>query len=145
MTGLMTRTSAASLLAVLGMTATIGCSAEPAGDLEAPPVVLTSELRDIVLTPDTTLVSGLVPRSTTLDTLLRGHGVADDAAMSVVQAARTVFDPRRLRSLQPVSLERTLEGALRLFEYEVDATTFLLGQLAAPSAVPLTAGLGPVP
>ena len=48
------------------------------------------------VTPDTTLVSGLVPHSTTLDTLLRGHGVADDAAMSVVTAARQVFDPRGL-------------------------------------------------
>ena len=34
---------------------------------------------------------------------------------------RAVFDPRRLRSLQPFSLERTLEGTLRFFEYEVDA------------------------
>ena len=66
-------------------------------------------------------IKGLIPQRTTLDTLLRGHGVADDAAVGVVHAAARVFDPRRLRSLQPFSLERTLEGALRLFEYEVDA------------------------
>ena len=70
--------------------------------------------RDIPLTADTMLVSGLVPRSTTLDALLRGHGVADEAALSVVNAAREVFDPRRLRALQPFSLERTLEGAIAL-------------------------------
>ena len=51
--------------------------------------------QDILLTPDTMLVSGLVPRSTTLDALLRGHGVADEAALGVVNAAREVFDPRR--------------------------------------------------
>jgi hypothetical protein len=36
-----------------------------------------------------------------------------------------VFDPRRLRSLQPFLLERTLDGALRLFEYEIDNDSFL--------------------
>ena len=102
-----------------------GCSAEPAGDPDAPPAMLPSELRDIVLTPDTTLVSGLVPRSTTLDTLLRGHGVADDAAMSVVKRPAQVFDPRRLRALQPFSIERTLEGTLRFFQDEIDNDRFL--------------------
>ena len=143
MTGLMTRAWAASLLAVLGMTALAGCSAEPADDLEAPPSVLTSELRDIVLTPDTMLVSGLVPHSTTLDTLLRGHGVADDAAMSVVQAARTVFDPRRLRALQPFSIERTLEGTLRFFQYEIDNDRFLRVTPSASGA--LDATVVPIP
>src|SRR5688500_13917350 len=69
--------------------------------------------RDVTLAPDTTRISGLIPQRTTLDTLLRGHGVADDAAVGVVQAAAHVFDPRRLRSLQPFSLERTFEGALQ--------------------------------
>ena len=81
--------------------------------------------RDIPLTADTTLVSGLVPRSTTLDALLRGHGVADEAALGVVNAAREVFDPRRLRALQPFSLERTLEGTIRFFQYEIDDDRFL--------------------
>jgi hypothetical protein len=34
-------------------------------------------------------------------------------------------NPRRLRSLQPFLLERTIDGALRLFEYEIDADSFL--------------------
>src|SRR5687768_14947703 len=101
--------------------------------------------RDIALAPDTTRIRGLIPKSTTLDTLLRGHGVADDAAMGVVQAAAHVFDPRRLRSLQPFSLERTLEGALRLFEYEVDAKTFLRVKPAATGADTWTAELVPIP
>ena len=88
MTGLMTRALGERLLAGLLALTMTGCTAEPAGDPDAPPAVLPSEVRDIVLTPDTTLVAGLVPHRTTLDTLLRGHGVADDAAMSVVSAAR---------------------------------------------------------
>jgi murein DD-endopeptidase MepM/ murein hydrolase activator NlpD len=135
MTGLMTRTWRAPLLGALVVTTLTGCSAEPAGDAVAPPAVRSSDLRDIVLTPDTTLISGLVPRSTTLDTLLRGHGVADDAAVGVVNAARKVFDPRRLRALQPFSLERTVEGTLRFFQYEIDNDRFL-------RVVPSPAGTG---
>ena len=78
------------------------------------------------------LVSGLVPRSTTLDALLRGHGVADEAALGVVNAAREVFDPRRLRALQPFSIERTLEGTIRFFQYEIDNDRFL--RIAPPNA-----------
>ncbi len=94
------------------------------GEVEAPrpgfPV-----LPDIALAPDTTLVRGTVPRDATLEAMLRGHGIAADAASAVIEAARTVFDPRRLRSLQPFSLARTLDGTLRYFEYEIDADRFL--------------------
>jgi murein DD-endopeptidase MepM/ murein hydrolase activator NlpD len=80
---------------------------------------------DVFLTPDTMKVDGVVPHNATLDAMLRGHGVAADAAQAVIVAARQVFDPRRLRSLQPFSLVRTLDGALRYFEYEIDTNTFL--------------------
>jgi murein DD-endopeptidase MepM/ murein hydrolase activator NlpD len=43
----------------------------------------------------------------------------------VIEAARTVFDPRRLRASQPFMLERTLEGGLRHFEYEIDDDSYL--------------------
>ena len=141
MTGLMTRSWWAIALA---LTLT-GCNAEPVGDLDAPPVLLSSELRDIVLRPDTTRVSGLVPRSTTLDTLLRGHGVADDAAVSVVNAARKVFDPRRLRALQPFSIERTVEGTLRFFQYEIDNDRFLRVTPSPTGSGGLDATVVPIP
>ena len=141
MTALMPRGWWVGLLA-LTMT---GCAAEPAGDPEAPRSVLSSELRDVVLTPDTTQISGLVPRSTTLDTLLRGHGVADDAAVAVVNAARTVFDPRRLRALQPFSIERTLEGTLRFFQYEIDDDRFLRVAPSSAGSAVLAATVVPIP
>ena len=140
MTGSMTRVWWAAALA---LTLT-GCSTEPVGDT-APPALLSSELRDIVLRPDTTLVSGLVPRSTTLDTLLRGHGVADDAAVSVVNAARQVFDPRRLRALQPFSIERTVEGTLRFFQYEIDNDRFLRVAPSPSDPDALAATVVPIP
>ena len=68
---------------------------------------------------------GQVPHNSTLDAMLREHGVAPDWVGSVITAARATFDPRRLRSLQPFALERTIDGALSLFEYEIDADWFL--------------------
>jgi murein DD-endopeptidase MepM/ murein hydrolase activator NlpD len=142
--------ASAAVLALLGALATAAwravASSQDAADLV--PAMVTAvghAARDISLVPDTTLVKGRIPQRTTLDTLLRGHGVADDAAVGVVQAAARVFDPRRLRSLQPFSLERTFEGALRLFEYEVDANTFLRVTPAAPGATRWTAELVPIP
>lgn len=101
-----------------------GCGVEPRVDAIA--------ARDIFLTPDTTSIRGFVPRHTTLDALLRAQGLAAGVVTDVIAVARTVFDPRRLRSSQPFSIERTLEGTLRLFEYEIDADSLLR----------ITAGLG---
>jgi murein DD-endopeptidase MepM/ murein hydrolase activator NlpD len=145
MTDFMARAAWASLLAALGMTMMAGCAADSADDGDARPGMLPSELRDIVLTPDTTSISGLVPKSTTLDTLLRGHGVADDAAVSVVNAAGRVFDLRRLRALQPFSIERTVEGTLRFFQYEIDNDRFLRVAPSPSGSDALTAAVVPIP
>jgi murein DD-endopeptidase MepM/ murein hydrolase activator NlpD len=101
--------------------------------------------RDITLVPDSKLVKGLIPRQATLDRLLRGHGVAEDAAVAVARAAGRVFDLRRLQSLRPFSLERTVEGALRLFQYEIDADSSLVVTPAAPGAAAWRAEIVPIP
>ena len=132
-------------VAALAVSSASSTASEPGNLVPAVFTAVGSAARDIVLVPDTTRVKGLIPQSTTLDTLLRGHGVADQAAVGVVKAAARVFDPRRLRSLQPFSLERTLEGALSLFEYEVDANTFLRVRPAAPGSAAWTAELLPIP
>jgi murein DD-endopeptidase MepM/ murein hydrolase activator NlpD len=80
---------------------------------------------DIYLRPDTTEIRGVVTARSTMDSMLRAHGLGAAAVQEVVAAARAVFDPRKLRSLQPFLLERTFDGALRLFEYEIDADSFL--------------------
>ena len=80
---------------------------------------------DIFLTPDTELIRGLVPRNTTLETLLRMHGLASDSAHRLIEAVRGAFDPRRLRASQPFVLERTLDGDVRRFEYEIDGDSSL--------------------
>src|ERR671912_2014953 len=80
---------------------------------------------DIHLPQELMVVRGQVPHNSTLDAMLREHGVAPDWVGSLITAARATFDPRRLRSLQPFALERTIDGALSLFEYEIDADWFL--------------------
>jgi murein DD-endopeptidase MepM/ murein hydrolase activator NlpD len=80
---------------------------------------------DIYLAPDSKVSRGVVPRSTTLEEMLRDHGLEAAVVQRVIDAVKTVFDPRRLRSLQPFVLEQSLDGALRLFEYEIDGRSFL--------------------
>ena len=73
------------------------------------------------------------------------QGLAGDAVQRVVEAAQTVFDPRRLRSAQPFSLERTLEGALRFFEYEIDPDWFLRVIPGSTGTPEVRAELVPIP
>jgi murein DD-endopeptidase MepM/ murein hydrolase activator NlpD len=80
---------------------------------------------DIVLKPDTELIRALVPRNATLETLLHDHGLTMDAVHQAIAAARVVFDPRRLRATQPFVLERTHEGDIRRFQYDIDTDTYL--------------------
>lgn len=100
---------------------------------------------DVKLVAETIHVRDVVPRRTTLDTLLRGHGLQADAVVGVVQAMGGVFDPRRLRSLQPFVIERTLLGALHRFEYEIDAHSFLRVSPAGAASSLLRAEVLPIP
>jgi murein DD-endopeptidase MepM/ murein hydrolase activator NlpD len=100
---------------------------------------------DITLIPDTLVIRGEVPRNTTLASMLSTHGLAGDAVHRVVAAAQAVFDPRRLRSAQPFSLERTFEGALRFFEYEIDRDWFLRVMPVSLGADEFRAELVPIP
>jgi len=99
---------------------------------------------DTLLAAETIVVRDVVPRNTTLDALLRDHGVEAAAVGRVVAAMTGVFDPRQLRSLQPFLIERTTLGALRLFEYEIDADRFLRVSSAA-TAPDLDAEVLPIP
>lgn len=100
---------------------------------------------DVVLKADTALSHGFVPRNSTLDGLLREHGLTGEATAKLIAAARPLFDPRRLRSAQPYSLVRTLEGALRYFEYEIDGDSVLRITAGGPSADAIRAEVLPIP
>lgn len=123
---------------LLSLVTLAGCVAD-----EAPPPRVSGT--DIYLRPDTTAIRGVVSDRSTMDSMLREHGLAAAAVADVVSAARAVFDPRRLRTLQPFLLERTVDGALRLFEYEIDADRFLRITTAPAATDGLRAEVLPIP
>lgn len=125
-------------LIILSFFALSACAGE-----DAPPRRVSGA--DIFLTPDTTAIKGVVADRTTMDSMLRAHGLGAAAVEGVVAAARAVFDPRKLRSLQPFVLERTVDGALRLFEYEIDADSFLRITRAPDATESLRAEVLPIP
>ena len=100
---------------------------------------------DVYLAPDTVVARGHVPPGSTLEAMLLGQGLDSGVVHRVIDAARSVFEPRRLRSLQPFSLERSLDGALRLFEYEIDAGSFLRVEPTLGEPRALRAEVVPIP
>jgi murein DD-endopeptidase MepM/ murein hydrolase activator NlpD len=112
-------------LLILGISASVLAAACSGPSDEATRTRPIAHRPDVSLPPDTRVVRGIVPRQATLDAMLREHGMAGEMVNAVISAARTTFDPRRLKSLQPFFLELTRDGALSLFEYEIDADSFL--------------------
>jgi len=80
---------------------------------------------DIVLAQEETFVEARVPARATLEGLLRQNALSSDVAASIVDAVRTVFNPRGLRVDQPYRIARTLNGLFREFQYEIDPDRFL--------------------
>jgi murein DD-endopeptidase MepM/ murein hydrolase activator NlpD len=118
------------------------CAAACGTSVPAAPV---PAFADIVLTPDTALVRGLVPERTTLDEMLRAEGLAAGVVTGAVDAIRDVFDPRRLRASQPFVLLRTLDGRLREFEYDIDPDSLLRVEPVAAGAEELRAEVMAIP
>ena len=92
------------------------CAEEPRVRRTRPDVVLRSEIHT---------VSARVPRNATLDSLLRAHDLSTDLVRAAVASARSVFNPKDLRADRPYTLVRSIDGALREFQYEIDADRIL--------------------
>jgi murein DD-endopeptidase MepM/ murein hydrolase activator NlpD len=129
-------------LRILGL-ALFSCATLAACSGETPPPASPS--RDIVLAPDSALIRGAVAERATLDTVLRDNGLGERVVNAVVDTVRAVFDPRRLRASQPFTIERSLDGGLRHFEYEIDADSRLQVTPVAPGAENLRAEVLPIP
>ena len=80
---------------------------------------------DVVLPSQIQTINARVPRNATLDSLLRAHDLSTDLIKATVSAARHVFNPRDLRADRPYTLVRSMDGALREFQYEIDADRIL--------------------
>jgi murein DD-endopeptidase MepM/ murein hydrolase activator NlpD len=86
---------------------------------------------DVPLRADSQTIEALVPRHATLASLLRQSRVPAALVDATVEAARSVFDLRRLRADRPYRLVLTLDGFLREFEYQIDGDSFL--RIVAPN------------
>jgi murein DD-endopeptidase MepM/ murein hydrolase activator NlpD len=89
---------------------------------------------DRYLKPDTELVQSKVPRDATLATLLKTNGLRPDRIQPTLDLISRSFDPRKLKANQPFRLIRTVDGALRGFEYEIDDDRYLRVAPPRPSA-----------
>ncbi len=80
---------------------------------------------DVFLAPDTHTVERLVPRGATLASLLAGHELDGAVVIELVEAVRSVFNPRHLRVSYPYRLIFADDDTLRRFEYHIDEDQFL--------------------
>jgi murein DD-endopeptidase MepM/ murein hydrolase activator NlpD len=113
----MTRVATFCLLVCLAVSAACARTAQ-----QAPARVRSADLH---LAPETETVSGLVPDRSTLADLLEHAKLRADLVPPVAQLAGRVFDPRRLKAGRAFRLERTFDGLVRRFEYEIDEDRFL--------------------
>jgi len=117
---------AASCAVIAGVLLAGSCARE-----EEPPAG-TAVQADRFLTPDTEVITGTVPRNSTLAELFRAY-LPEDRAAHAVDIVAASMDPRKLRADRPFTLTRTLDGFLRAFHYEVDADHYLRVAPASPS------------
>jgi len=80
---------------------------------------------DVYLAPETEQVSGQVAAGTTLAIVLASSNLRADLVPAVVQLAGSVLDLRRVKAGHDFRLERTLDGLVRRFEYDIDEDRFL--------------------
>lgn len=120
--------------ALIGVAALSGVLSACAGGAAAPE---PRQGHDVYLPNEVDVIEARVPPRTTLSGLLKAHALPDSLAASVIEAARTVFDPRKLRADRPYRLVRRVDGLLREFAYEIDRDVFLRvvgsGDPAAPT------------
>ncbi len=88
---------------------------------------------DILLGRDGQSVEARVPRNATLETLLRQQNLSVELTTSLVDAVRSVFNPKDLRANQVFRVTRTMDGLFREFRYQIDADR-LLRVFARPPA-----------
>jgi murein DD-endopeptidase MepM/ murein hydrolase activator NlpD len=113
------RRSAAAAGLALCVVLELACAQAP----EAPPAV--PGRGDVDLPRETESLTGRVPHGATFATLLISLGLRADLVPAVVLLTRTVFDPRRLKAEHTYLLERTFDGLVRRFEYEIDEDRYL--------------------
>src|SRR6185436_18917128 len=109
-----------ALSALLVAASTAACGPPP-----DPPLPPSRRGADVSLPADLRLISARVFPGATMASLLRANQIAESEVAALVARAASVFDLRRVRVDQPYRLARAFDGALRWFEYEIDADRLL--------------------
>jgi murein DD-endopeptidase MepM/ murein hydrolase activator NlpD len=92
---------------------------------------------DVNLPLTTMVVESVVPSNATLERLLTIGKVPPSLVVPVIEAVRTVFDPRRVRAAQPYKLVWTLDGVFLEFLYRIDPDRILrVAARHAPAETP---------
>jgi murein DD-endopeptidase MepM/ murein hydrolase activator NlpD len=89
------------------------CNSQP---VESGPVAR----EDVNLPRATSVVAATVPANATLEMLFLRHQLPRQLVAPIVDAVRTVFDPRRIKAEQSYELTSSLDGSFREFRYRID-------------------------
>ena len=98
---------------------------------------------DIELASDSELIPGHVPHGATMGSLLTRQGVVSADVEGMLASIEGIFDARRVRTGQAYRVERSDQGRVWLFEYEIDPLSFLRLLPAPPSDNAFTAEVIP--
>lgn len=80
---------------------------------------------DISLPAEMRTLVARVTRGATLSSLLRAHAIAEREVSALIAQVTSVFDVRAIRPDRPYRIIQAIDGALRRFEYEIDADRVL--------------------
>lgn len=125
------------------LAATVAASACAPREDEADAV--RGRIDDIELPPDVRVTIGRVAAGDTMGTLLHANNEDGTEVHALVECVQVVFDVRKMRTNQPYRAERSADGQLSLFEYEIDRDRALrLRRLPAGAAAPFAAEIVPI-
>ena len=130
------RSSGRQLILGLALPALLSMALAACGPPPDPPLPPSLRGDDVYLPSDLRMISARVFPGATMASLLRANQIAESEVAVLVARAAAVFDLRRVRVEQPYRLARALDGALRWFEYEIDADRLLKIARAPDQPVP---------
>jgi murein DD-endopeptidase MepM/ murein hydrolase activator NlpD len=96
---------------------------EPSAAAFGPASIIAGD--DIRLPTEMRTLAARVARGATFSSLLRAHAVAEREVVDLVAQVTSVFDVRTLRPDRPYRIVQAIDGAVRRFEYEIDADRVL--------------------
>lgn len=111
-------------LVVAMTTAFAACGERPPSEDESRLAPAQSSV-DISLPSEMRTLVARVTRGATLSSLLRAHAIAEHEVAALIFQVASVFDVRALRPDRPYRIVQAIDGALRRFEYEIDADRVL--------------------